>query len=205
MRGFKGRGDFSARSRHNGWRQKVKLALCVAVPLFWQLITRRLPRGAIVHLQTCSDATICSFKVSLLSHSLIKAICYQRGPIKGLKYLLIFQTFCAGKLPLAGFRTTKTTSSCARQTSFSLLAAQARLSLEHIEYLYGKRLESRSLISKVTCLGPCGGGDGCCWHCLWLLGHIVSSVCPLILLWLRILFSGELDTAERWLRSKLQN
>lgn len=41
---------------------------------------------------------------------------------------------------------------------FSLLAAQARLSLEHIEYLYSKLLGSRSLISKVTCLGPGVGG-----------------------------------------------
>lgn len=71
------------------------------------------------------------------------------------------------------------TSSCARQPSFSLLAARARLSLEHIEYLYSKRLGSRSLISKVTCWGPVGG---CCWHCLRLLGHIVSLVCPLFTL-----------------------
>lgn len=50
------------------------------------------------------------------------------------------------------------TSSCAQQLLFSLLAAQARLSLEHIEYLYSKRLGSRSLISKVTRWGPVGGG-----------------------------------------------
>lgn len=61
--------------RHNGRRQKVELALWVRVPLFWQPIRRCLPQGAIVHLQTCSDATISSFKWSLFSLSVIKAIC----------------------------------------------------------------------------------------------------------------------------------
>ena len=36
----------------------------------------------------------------------------------------------------------------------------------------------------MTCWGPEGGGGaggGGCWHRLWLLGHIVSSVCPLFI------------------------
>lgn len=96
----------------------------------------------------------------------IKAICQQRGPITVSKYLLIFQTE-----PLRWHVSTCWSPNNNSGSLFVcptalvlLLAAQARLSLEHIEYLYSKRLGSRSLISKVTCWGPvcvCGPEGGC--------------------------------------------
>lgn len=104
--------------------------------------------------------------------------------IKVIKYLPIFQTWplqantscshiCASYIEM-------TAPSSAQQPSFSLPAARARLSLVHIEYLYSKRLGSRSLISKVTCWASAGsaGALSLAWdEVTW---DIMSPQCVLL-------------------------